>query len=178
MGASGEDAKVESDSTESTSAKRDRLWKEFELPPLPSGTSRSNAGARGLTHHAEVEVDLLISSAADHGKAGSKLVHYLDANALAPTLSFSDSDRDIVFAKVGSKVRPEIESELRKSRYGLADQSRQPRARGRDGNGNGNGGGGRMHTAKVWQGEEKRRAEEVKRGKDVKMKGFVVQTRD
>lgn len=138
---------------ESQYIERDAEWSEFRLPPKTdeSKSRKSQRRGRSLNHDGSIPFAVRLMS---EEAVVDMPVHYLEPQALAPVLSL-DSKLVSDYPRVGSNLREEDPTQLKKSRYadGNRHLSRSRTMR--------NEGGLRMHAARLWQAAENKGQKDV-----------------
>ncbi|KIR78795.1 hypothetical protein I306_04157 [Cryptococcus gattii EJB2] len=125
---------------------RDAEWSEFRLPRKTdeSKSRKSQRQGQSLNHDGSIPFAVRLMS---EEAVVDMPVHYLEPQALAPVLSL-DSKLVSDYPRVGSNLREEDPTQLKKSRYadGIRGLSRSRTMR--------NQGGLWMHAARLWQAAE------------------------
>ncbi|KAE8542879.1 hypothetical protein D1P53_000942 [Cryptococcus gattii VGV] len=138
---------------ESRYTERDAEWSEFRLPPKTdeSKSRKSQRQGRSLNHDGSIPFAVRLMS---EEAVVDMPVHYLEPQALAPVLSL-DSKLVSDYPRVGSNLREEDPTQLKKSRYadGIRGLSRSRTMR--------NNGGLWMHAARLWQAAENKDQKDV-----------------
>ncbi|KIR59102.1 hypothetical protein I314_05086 [Cryptococcus bacillisporus CA1873] len=132
---------------------RDAEWSEFRLPPKTDEpkSRKSQRQGRSLNHDGSIPFAVRLMS---EEAVVDMPVHYLEPQALAPILSL-DSKLVSDYPRVGSNLREEDPTQLKKSRYadGIRGLSRSRTMR--------NQGGLWMHAARLWQAAENKGQKDV-----------------
>lgn len=143
--------KVSADEPQYT--ERDAEWSEFRLPPKTDEpkSRKSQRQGRSLNHDGSIPFAVRLMS---EEAVVDMPVHYLEPQALAPILSL-DSKLVSDYPRVGSNLREEDPTQLKKSRYadGIRGLSRSRTMW--------NQGGLWMHAARLWQAAENKGQKDV-----------------